>query len=240
MKRYTRRKSHKVKILFSLLFLIILCMMAGKVLNSDFTLLSLDNITHHVASEDNGWNLILVNRDSYIPDDYQVELTELSNGKKVDSRIYPELQEMFNDARAQGYGLFVREGYRTQEEQQQLMDEKIEAYENEGKSKSEAKKLAEQWVAIPGTSEHQLGIAVDINADTTKSSSDDVYKWLEENAHTYGFIKRYPSNKTDITGVINEPWHYRYVGKEAASKIYSQGICLEEYIDTLGYTDSGH
>ena len=94
--------------------------------------------------------------------------------------------------------------------------------------------------AIPGTSEHQLGIAVDINADTTKSSSDDVYNWLAENAHTYGFIKRYPSNKTDITGVINEPWNYRYVGKEAASKIYSQGICLEEYIDTLGYADSGH
>ena len=208
-------------------------MMAGKVLNSDFTLLSLDNITHHVASEDNGWNLILVNRNSYIPDDYQVELTELSNGKKVDSRIYPELQEMFNDARAQGYGLFVREGYRTQEEQQQLLDEKIEAYENEGKSKSEAKKLAEQWVAIPGTSEHQLGIAVDINADTTKSSSDDVYSWLAENAHKYGFIKRYPSDKTDITGVINEPWHYRYVGKEAALEIYSQGMCLEEYIDTL-------
>jgi len=191
------------------------------------------NITHHVASEDNGWNLILVNRNSYIPDDYKVELTELSNGEKVDSRIYPELQEMFNDARAQGYGLFVREGYRTQEEQQQLLDEKIEAYENEGKSKSEAKKLAEQWVAIPGTSEHQLGIAVDINADTTKSSSDDVYSWLAENAHKYGFIKRYPSDKTDITGVINEPWHYRYVGKEAALEIYSQGMCLEEYIDTL-------
>lgn len=208
-------------------------MMAGKVLNSDFTLLPLDNIIHHVASEDNGWNLILVNRNSYIPDDYKVELTELSNGEKVDSRIYPELQEMFNDARAQGYGLFVREGYRTQEEQQQLLDEKIEAYENEGKSKSEAKKLAEQWVAIPGTSEHQLGIAVDINADTTKSSSDDVYSWLAENAHKYGFIKRYPSDKTDITGVINEPWHYRYVGKEAALEIYSQGMCLEEYIDTL-------
>lgn len=233
MKRYTRRKNYKVKILFSLLFLIILCMMAGKVLNSDFTLLPFDNITHHTASEDNGWNLILVNRDSYIPDDYQVELTELSNGKKVDSRIYPELQEMFNDARAQGYGLFVREGYRTQEEQQKLLEEKIEAYKNEGKSKSEAKKLAEQWVAIPGTSEHQLGIAVDINADTTKSSSDDVYGWLAENAYKYGFIKRYPSDKTDITGVINEPWHYRYVGKEAALEIYSSGICLEEYIDTM-------
>ena len=210
-----------------------LCVMAGKVLHSSLTTPFLGNITHHMASEDHGWNLILVNRENYIPADYEVQLTELSNVKKVDSRIYPELQEMFNAARAQGYGLFVRERYRTQEEQQQLMNEKIEAYENEGKSKSEAKKLAEQWVAIPGTSEHQLGIAVDINADTTKSSRDDVYNWLEENAHTYGFIKRYPSNKTDITGVINEPWHYRYVGKEAASAIYSQGICLEEYIETL-------
>ena len=234
MKRYARRKKFKVKKLFILLFTVMLCVMAGKVLHSSLTTPFLGNITHHMASEDHGWNLILVNRENYIPADYEVQLTELSNGKKVDSRIYPELQEMFNAARAQGYGLFVREGYRTQEEQQQLMDEKIEVYENEGKSKSEAKKLAEQWVAIPGTSEHQLGIAVDIiNADTTKSSRDDVYNWLEENAHTYGFIKRYPSNKTDITGVINEPWHYRYVGKEAASAIYSQGICLEEYIETL-------
>ena len=233
MKRYKRRRRFKVKKLFILLFIVMLCVMAGKFFDSFFVMPFLGSITHHIASEDNGWNLILVNRDNYIPADYKVQLTELSNGKKVDSRIYPELQEMFDDARAQGYSLFVREGYRTQEEQQQLMDEKIEAYENEGKSKSEAKKLAEQWVAIPGTSEHQLGIAVDINADTTKSSSDDVYNWLAENAHTYGFIKRYPSNKTDITGVINEPWHYRYVGKEAASVIYSQGICLEEYIDML-------
>ncbi len=233
MKRYKRRRRFKVKKLFILLFIVMLCAMAGKFFDSFFVMPFLGSITHHIASEDNGWNLILVNRDNYIPADYKVQLTELSNGKKVDSRIYPELQEMFDDARAQGYSLFVREGYRTQEEQQQLMDEKIEAYENEGKSKSEAKKLAEQWVVIPGTSEHQLGIAVDINADTTKSSSNDVYNWLAENAHTYGFIKRYPSNKTDITGVINEPWHYRYVGKEAASVIYSQGICLEEYIDML-------
>ena len=102
-----------------------LCALAGKFLNSFFTMPFLGSITHHIASEDNGWNLILVNRDNYIPADYKVQLTELSNGKKVDSRIYPELQEMFDDARAQGYSLFVREGYRTQEEQQQLMDEKI-------------------------------------------------------------------------------------------------------------------
>ena len=231
MKRYARRKKFKVKKLFILLFTVMLCVMAGKVLHSSLTTPFLGNITHHMASEDHGWNLILVNRENYIPADYEVQLTELSNGKKVDSRIYPELQEMFNAARAQGYGLFVREGYRTQEEQQQLMNEKIEAYENEGKSKSEAKKLAEQWVAIPGTSEHQLGIAVDINADTTKSSRDDVYNWLEENAHTYGFIKRYPSNKTDITGVINEPWHYRYVGLPHSQIISDMNMCLEEYVE---------
>jgi len=84
-----------------------LCVMAGKVLHSSLTTPFLGNITHHMASEDHGWNLILVNRENYIPADYEVQLTELSNGKKVDSRIYPELQEMFNAARAQGYGLFV-------------------------------------------------------------------------------------------------------------------------------------
>lgn len=222
MKRYI--KLYKTKFLFILL-LIVGIGAAGKRLVSGFL--------RPVANERNGWNLILVNRNHSIPNDYEMELTELSNGEKVDSRIYPYLQEMFNAARAQGYGLFVAAGYREQEEQKRLLDEKIEAYEAEGYSKSEAKELAEQWVAVLGTSEHQLGIAVDINADTDQSSSDEVYDWLAQNAYQYGFIKRYPSDKTDITGVINEPWHYRYVGREAAWEIYSQGICLEEYIDIL-------
>ena len=81
---------------------------------------------HHVASGEYGWNLILVNRDNYIPDDYTVELTELSNGQKVDSRIYPSLQEMFDAARAEGLGLFVADGYRTAETQQQILEGKIE------------------------------------------------------------------------------------------------------------------
>lgn len=106
MKRYKRRRRFKVKKLFILLFIVMLCAMAGKFLNSFFTMPFLGSITHHIASEDNGWNLILVNRDNYIPADYKVQLTELSNGKKVDSRIYPELQEMFDDARAQGYSLY--------------------------------------------------------------------------------------------------------------------------------------
>ena len=178
-----------------------------------------------------GWNLILVNREHLIPKDYKVELTELSNGEKVDSRIYPALQEMFDDARTSGLQLFVREGYRTQEEQRAIMEERIAEYQTQGYSKQDAKKMAEGYVSIPGTSEHQLGLAVDVNADTSVSSSDEVYAWLDANAYRYGFIKRYPSDKTEITGVNNEPWHYRYVGREAAEEMKENNLCLEEYVE---------
>ena len=97
-----------------------------------------------------------------------MNLIRLSNGKQVDSRIYPSLQKMFNDARASGLALFVREGYRTFQDQQQIMNERIREYENQGNSKRRATKMAEKYVAIPGTSEHQLGLSVDINADQTK------------------------------------------------------------------------
>ena len=99
------------------------------------------------------------------------------------------------------------------------MNERIREYENQGNSKRRATKMAEKYVAIPGTSEHQLGLSVDINADQTKCSSEKVYSWLDNNAYKYGFIKRYPSSKSYITGINNEPWHYRYVGKEAAATI---------------------
>lgn len=187
----------------------------------------------NVATTENGWNLILINKDNRIPEDYEINLTELANGKKVDERIYPELQKMFDDARASGLSLFVAQGYRTEAEQQKLLDQKQEAYENEGNPPKEARKLAEQWVAVPGTSEHQIGIAVDINADTEKCKAEDVYDWLADNAHRYGFINRYPADKTDITGISNEPWHYRYVGIDAAKEIHEKDLCLEEYIETL-------
>ncbi|MBR0375927.1 MAG: M15 family metallopeptidase [Firmicutes bacterium] len=176
------------------------------------------------------WNLILVNDKHHLPRDYEVELTDLSNGERVDSRIYPDLQAMFDQARAEGLDLFVAAGFRTWEEQQQLLDEKTAEYREEGHSNAEAKRLARQWVAEPGASEHQLGIAVDINADADWSSSEEVYAWLEENSYKYGFINRYPADKTAVTGIINEPWHYRYVGYEAALEMYSRGLCLEEYL----------
>ena len=176
------------------------------------------------------WNLILVNKNHKIPYNYSPELIELSNGEKVDARIYPDLQKMFDDARAAGLQLFVRDGYRTRDEQKAIMNDKIAAYETEGYSKKEAKALAKTYVAEPGTSEHELGLSVDINAESSGASQDAVYEWLDENAYKYGFIKRYPADKTDITGIDNEPWHYRYVSYEAAKEMKEQNLCLEEYL----------
>ncbi len=177
------------------------------------------------------WNLILVNRDHPIPKDYEVELTEVPGGELVDVRIYPALLEMLDAAEADGIYGFVVSGYRTAEKQQQLLDEKIDEYKKMGYLWFMAKDVAEEWVALPGTSEHQLGIAVDINADKSQNSSDELYRWLDQNAYKYGFIKRYPDGKTEITGVMYEPWHYRYVGLEAAAEMYQSGECLEEYIE---------
>lgn len=188
------------------------------------------HLLKNVVGYSGEWNLILVNKNHKIPYNYSPELIELSNGEKVDARIYPDLQKMFDDARAAGLQLFVRDGYRTGDEQKALMNDKIAAYETEGYSKKEAKALAKTYVAEPGTSEHELGLSVDINAESSGASQDAVYEWLDENAYKYGFIKRYPADKTDITGIDNEPWHYRYVGYEAAKEMKEQNLCLEEYL----------
>ena len=183
------------------------------------------------AAEESDWRLILVNRWNPLPSDYQFEKEELSGGQAVDARIYPELQQMFDDARAEGVTPHISSSYRTNAEQQEIMDDKIAEYESEGYSADEAKTAAEKWVAIPGTSEHELGLAVDITTNNWDTQDANiVWDWLNENCWKYGFIRRYPEDKTDITGVINEPWHYRYVGKEAAKEIMEQGICLEEYL----------
>ena len=205
--------------------LLILCQMIGNA----YSRLS---ITHKIPVSEE-WNLIVVNRWNELPEDYSVELTELSNGQKVDSRIYPYLQEMFDAARAEGIYPIVREGYRTAEEQQEILDDKIQSYINQGYSQVKAERTAKEWVALPGTSEHQLGIAVDINADKSKCSNEDVYGWLAENAYKYGFVLRYPPGKQKITGTSYEPWHYRYVGEKAAKEIYERGICLEEYFKQM-------
>jgi len=178
------------------------------------------------------WSLILVNPWNPVPDGFEVELTKLKNGEAVDSRIYPSLQDMFDAARADGITPLIYSSYRTQEYQQYLYDKEIEDYKAKGYSEDEAEAIARTWVAYPGTSEHQVGLAIDITSeDKLKQSPETVWKWLEENSYKYGFILRYTEDKMELTGINPEPWHYRYVGKEAAKQIYEQGICFEEYLE---------
>ncbi|MEA4831366.1 MAG: M15 family metallopeptidase [Oscillospiraceae bacterium] len=198
--------------------------------------ISTDSVNNTASSEntvsvDNKWYLMLVNKWNIIPDGYQFNLTKLSGGESVDSRIYPALQEMLDTAKKDGVYAVVVSGYRTSAIQQDLLDNKVAAYKDQGYGNDEAKALAEAWVAVPGTSEHQIGLAVDINADGIHSAGYEVYDWLNKNSYRYGFICRYPADKTKITGVINEPWHYRYVGINVATEIHNRGICLEEYLN---------
>lgn len=184
------------------------------------------------ADMSHGWNLILVNDDYKVPDDYEVNLVELDNGQKVDKKIYPYLTKMLNDMENVGIHAFVSSGHRTNSYQHKLLDEKIDAYKSEGYGSVKSFIAARCWVALPGHSEHHLGIAVDINNKST-TTSQEVYKWLSNNAYKYGFIKRYPGDKIEITNIHSEPWHYRYVGYEHAKYIYEHNLCLEEYIDIL-------
>lgn len=189
-----------------------------------------------VSSEDDGWQLMLINADNPLPDNFSVELTSLANGHKIDSRVYPHLQKMFDDARSQGILPSISSSYRTAKEQQAELDQKKEEFIRRGYSPDDALEAAKTWAALPGTSEHQAGLAVDItSADASVQPPDIVWNWLKSNAHKYGFIRRYPPDKVGITGISNEPWHFRYVGQSAAEEIYKHGLCLEEYLEILHF-----
>lgn len=177
------------------------------------------------------WRLLLVNSTHPLADDYSVDLTELRNGQSVDTRILSDLQEMFDAARSEDIYPIVSDAYRTREDQQTLMDDVIQNYEDEGYSSEEASSKAEQVIAKPGTSGHETGLAIDIAGDDDyDQDTDSVLEWMNSNAYKYGFILRYPSGKESVTGAEAENDHYRYVGKEAAKVIHDQGICLEEYL----------
>lgn len=177
------------------------------------------------------WNLTLVNSTHPVPDDWQVELKELSNGEKVDVRIYEDLQAMFDACRAAGLKPQVNTSYRSYEDQKAILINKYRQQKNSGLSHEAAQIAALKWASYPGYSEHQLGLAVDINsADKETCSNDSIWTWLKYNCQNYGFIWRYPGVKSGITGISNEDWHFRYVGKEAAAYIMQNQLCLEEYL----------
>lgn len=183
------------------------------------------------------WRLILINKQHPIPDDYTFTLGNIKTLKgtmQCDERIIEELLAMMQAAKEDGVSLAICSPYRDLKYQEVLFDRKIEAYMKKGMSYMEAYKLSSQAVTVPGASEHQIGLAIDIVCDTYQVLDEGFGEtpagiWLREHCSEYGFILRYPAGKEYITSIEYEPWHFRYVGKEAASVIMEKELCLEEF-----------
>ena len=184
-----------------------------------------------------GKEVILVNPWNYVPDDYTVELKEV-NGYQVSAECASALKQMLKACKEDGYSASIVSAYRTHEYQKNLFQRRIDRFINQGYDKETARIEAAKRVAVPGTSEHELGLAVDITDSSyqkldKEQEESPAQQWLMEHCWEYGFILRYPNEKTDVTGIIYEPWHYRYVGKELALELRDSGLCLEEYLDSL-------
>lgn len=185
--------------------------------------------------------MALVNKEFYLPEDYipedlvKPEVQFSFGDEDIEKSLMRKeaaeaLEKMFTNAAENGIEIFAVSGYRSFSRQKSLYDAEVNRV---GKEK------AEQAVAIPGASEHQSGLAMDISSKSNKLYLNTAFanttegKWLKENAHHFGFILRYPKEKMDITNYMYEPWHFRYVGVKAASTMYEHNWTLEEYFNEV-------
>ena len=174
------------------------------------------------------WEYVLVNTDNLIDENFIPEVTELENGQYFDSRAVGALQDFISGARAEGLSVYLTSSYRSYATQEYLFNNKVAQYGGDVAT-------AATIVAIPGSSEHQTGLAVDIVDQYYQYMNEtlantELSKWMKEHCAEYGFILRFPEDKQDITGIMFEPWHFRYVGVEAAEYIMDKGLCLEEFV----------
>ena len=186
-----------------------------------------------IAVPEGDWTQILVNQWSLLPDGFTVELADFEGGQ-VDARILDICIQMFADAKEDGVTFRLVDAYRSFETQSEAFEEKVQSYINQGYSRDEAEVKASTITARPNTSEHQTGLALDIVTPSHPKRNSgfadtEAFQWLSVNAENYGFTMRYAKDKTDLTGVIFEPWHWRFVGVEAARAVRQSGQCLEEY-----------
>ena len=202
-----------------------------------------ETVTTLVDTRRSDWRLLLVNEWNPIPESFTLTTLTLLNGMDIDERAADDLDAMIDDCYAAGYAPEISSAYRSTDYQQQLFDELTYSFMDEGYSEEEARSKASEAIATPGTSEHECGLAVDI-VDMDYPYTDDgqaqtgTQQWLLEHSWEYGFILRYPEDKSSITGKIYEPWHYRYVGREYAKDMHEKGLCLEEYVWQVDHTDA--
>lgn len=195
-------------------------------------MLVIDEQTYFFTST--GANIIMVNTWFKVPEDYDVELVELPNGKLSAAECYDELMKMIEDCTAAGCNPDIIGAHRTEGAQRSLFNNIYQEYKDKGYADAWSRTL--KRCAIPGTSEHHLGLAFDITDKRYPqryTGADNAVEWLSEHCWEYGFIIRYPDSKTNITGIMSEPWHFRYVGMELAMEMKGSGLCLEEYLDAL-------
>ncbi len=198
---------------------------------------------HSEEKENEGYDeLILVNPTHYIPDDYTVNLVTVQGKYKLDEKAAEHAIDLLAAAKEAGYNMQLCSAYRTVEKSAELYQRQINKFLKLGYSQKDAETEAAKWVAPPGTSEHHTGLSMDlVSSDYWGYYSDlehdydkfDSFAWMYEHCAEYGFILRYPEDKQDITGITYEPWHYRYVGVDAAKYIMENGLCLEEYLEEI-------
>jgi len=180
--------------------------------------------------------LTLVNLENPLEDEVNPEFALLDDGHMVDIRCVNHLEMLLEAAEAAGHPVIVVEAYISRYEQQSLFDEQVEALRASGMTGEAALAEAARTVPPAGCSEHELGLAVDL-ADAEHPALDDAQtdaaaqSWLRDNCWRYGFILRYPEGKREVTGVGFIPWHYRYVGPEAAGQMHDLNVTLEEYLE---------
>lgn len=197
---------------------------------------AVENSADLLAGDSDGWCLALVNESHPLDTSYEpAQLTQIDSERSVDSRIAESLQKMMDDGVEAGLSMYVTSAYRSYDRQREVFNTTMQDWIDQGNTPLNAYEETKKSVAVPGTSEHATGLAVDIisteyeELDERQGDTDE-QKWLMEHCWEYGFILRYPEDKADVTGIIYEPWHYRYVGEAAAKEITEKGITLEEYI----------
>lgn len=201
-------------------------------------------LAEEFAKEKEEYYLLLANAENPLPQDWTVQTEEVQNGYEMDKRAAPAMREMIQAAKEDGVELMLCSAYRSIEKQQQLFDRSQQEYMAQGMSEEEAYAKTATETAIPGTSEHQTGLAADIVTPTYQMldagfADTPAGQWLSEHAAEYGFVLRYPQDKQEVTGIIYESWHYRFVGKTHAKLMKESGLCLEEYLQQElpeGYT----
>ena len=201
-------------------------------------------LAEEFAKEKEEYYLLLANAENPLPQDWSIQTEEVQNGYEMDKRAAPAMREMIQVAKEDGVELMLCSAYRSVEKQQQLFDRSQQAYMAQGMSEEEAYAKTATETAIPGTSEHQTGLAADIVTPTYQMldagfADTPAGQWLSEHAAEYGFVLRYPQDKQEVTGIIYESWHYRFVGKTHAKLMKESGLCLEEYLQQElpeGYT----